>query len=303
MRVALIGQAAFGAATVDALQGAGHSVVAVSAPLAAAATRTDQLWEKAEALAIPVIDTRAMARQAPGWLGQFKPDLAVMAFVTAILPRSVLDAPELGTIEYHPSLLPRHRGRSAVNWAIIQGETRTGLTIFWVDEGIDTGPILLQKEVEIGPTDTVGSLYFQTLFPLGVEALVEAVGLVERGDAPRIVQDDAAATYEPPCEDEHAAIDWAAPAQRTFDLVRGTNPQPGAHTMLRGGRLRVYDAELRGERGEPGVIEGVDGGGLLVGLPGGSLYVSRVAPDGQRKADAGEWAAANGVVAGESFNT
>ena len=120
MKISVIGQAAFGADTVEGLLAAGHEVVAVSAPVAEGGA-ADPLWTKAEELGLPVLDTKELAKKQPEWLAQFKPDLGVMAFVTAILPRTVLDAPTHGTIEYHPSLLPRHRGRSALNWAIIQG--------------------------------------------------------------------------------------------------------------------------------------------------------------------------------------
>ena len=108
-----------------------------------------------------------------------KPDLGVMAYVTLLVPQTILDLPTHGTIQYHPSLLPRHRGPSSINWPIIQGETKTGLTIFWPDEGLDTGPVLLQKEVEIGPDATLGSLYFDYLYPMGVAAMLEAVDLVK----------------------------------------------------------------------------------------------------------------------------
>jgi methionyl-tRNA formyltransferase len=155
-------------------------------------------------------------------------DLAVMAFVTDIIPESLLNIPSIGTICYHPSLLPRHRGASGINWAIIQGDTRTGLTIFWVDKGIDTGPILLQKEVEIGPDDTTGSLYFNTLFPVGVDAIVEAVELIKRGDAPKILQDDSKATYEPPFDDRFSCIDFEKMVGDIYNLIIGADPQPGA---------------------------------------------------------------------------
>ena len=108
-----------------------------------------------------------------------------MAYVTLIVPEEVLNQPTRGTIQYHPSLLPRHRGPSSINWPIIMGETRTGLTIFWPDNGLDTGPVLLQKEVEIRDSDTLGSLYFDRLYPMGVAALIEAVDLVRAGTAPQ----------------------------------------------------------------------------------------------------------------------
>src|SRR5687768_12906626 len=133
MRVSVIGQAAFGADTIDALRADGHEIVATSAPEPVNGA-VDPLWAKAEELEIPLIDTRRLAKLDSGWLADKKPDLGVMAFVTAILPPRVLDTPHEGTIEYHPSLLPRHRGRSGMNWAIIQGDEMTGLTIFWVDQ-------------------------------------------------------------------------------------------------------------------------------------------------------------------------
>ena len=173
-----------------------------------------------------------------------KPDLVMLAFVTDIIPESLLEIPSIGTLCYHPSLLPRHRGASGINWAIIQGETRTGLTILWVDRGIDTGPILLQKEVEIGPDDSTGSLYFNKLFPMGVEAMIEAVDLIKKGKAPRIVQDESKATYEPPCDDRVAAIDFEKSAQEVYNFIRGCDPQPGAFTFFRGKKVRLYDTRI-----------------------------------------------------------
>jgi methionyl-tRNA formyltransferase len=298
LRLSVIGQAAFGADTVEALIADGHDIVAVSAP-APEAAGTDPLWTKAEELGIPVIDTKRLAKREPEWLADKQPDLGVMAFVTAILPRRVLEIPTQGTIEYHPSLLPRHRGRSGMNWAIIQGDRITGLTIFWVDEGVDTGPVLLQKEAHVDDRDTMGSLYFDKLYPMGIEALKEAVRLVETGEAPRLPQDEAQATYEPPCEDEHAAIDWLAPPRAVYNLVRGCNPRPGAHTRLGGKMLRLFDVELLDDAsGQPGVVAGVSAEGFVVGLDGGALKVMRVMPEGQRKMPAAEWATEAGVTPG-----
>ena len=155
--------------------------------------------------------------------------------------RTCYNLPTHGTIQYHPSLLPRHRGPSSINWPIIWGETQTGLTIFWPDHGLDTGPILLQKDVEILDTDTLGSLYFDRLYPLGVTALLEAVDLVRAGQAPRIVQDETQATYEGWCKAENVQIDWHKPLQEIWNLVRGADPQPGAWTTYHGAEF----ADLR----------------------------------------------------------
>ena len=301
MRVSVIGQAAFGADTVDALTADGHEIVAISAPEPVDGV-VDPLWAKAEELDVPLIDTGRLAKREPGWLADKRPDLGIMAFVTAILPPQVLETPHEGTIEYHPSLLPRHRGRSGMNWAIIQGDEMTGLTIFWVDRGIDTGPILLQKEAAIDEGDTMGSLYFEKLYPMGLDALKEAVRLVEKGGAPRIPQDETLATYEPPCEDEHAGIDWTAPARDVYNLVRGCNPRPGAHTRFNGSILRLFDVELLDQSsGEPGVVAEVTDDGVVVGLNGGALKILRVMPEGAKKLPAADWAKAVNLRPGDGL--
>lgn len=302
MKVAVIGQAAFGAAVLERLRGDGVEIVGVSAP--APGGRPDALSQAATDASIPAIDTRSLKEPAglDAW-SALGADLAVMAFVTEILPTEIFEIPAHGTIQYHPSLLPLHRGASAINWAIIAGRTETGLTVFWPDAGIDTGPILLQKHCPIGPDDTVGSLYFNTLFPLGVEALSESVALVASGKAPRVEQDHAIATYEPPCADKHAEIRWWEPADRLYALIRGCNPQPGAWSTCEGERLRFYDCKLTGrqEAGMPGRVLRIAEDGMYIRLNGGVLRVERVAPEGGKKLAAVEWATKRGIAAGARF--
>jgi len=227
------------------------------------------------------------------------PDLGVMAFVTDIVPATIINCPRLGTIQYHPTLLPRHRGASSINWAVINGETTTGLTIFWPDAGIDAGPILLQEEVDIAPDDTVGSLYFDKLFPLGVEALVEAVEAVEKGTAPRIAQDKSQASYEPPCREEHTVINWSQPVHQVNNLIRGANPQPGATTYFMGQKVKVFDSELRPAPKEAAPGEIIEAGeqGLLVAAAG-AILVKRVQPQGSPKMAASQFAALASVEPG-----
>src|SRR6266853_154518 len=137
-------------------------------------------------------------------------------------------SPAKGPIQYHPSLLPKYRGPSAINWPIIQGETETGLSIFWPDNGLDTGDVLLQKTTPIGFEDSLGSVYFDRLFPMGVDAMLESVDLVKAGKAPRIKQDESQATYEGRCTADNARIDWGKPWRQIHNLIRGCNPAPGA---------------------------------------------------------------------------
>jgi methionyl-tRNA formyltransferase len=292
MRIICIGQAAFGEKVLQKLTEKGEEVVAVYTPQDVAGKR-NPLKELAIQIGIPVFQPRSM--RAPEVYEEYtrlKPDLNVMAFVTSILPDSILNYPRMGTIQYHPSLLPKHRGGSAINWAIINGETKTGITIFWPDRGIDTGPILLQKEVEISPDDTVGSLYFEKLFPLGIEALVEAIELIKKGTAPRIPQDESQATYEGLCTEKDAIINWSAPIDGVYNLIRGTNPQPGATTYFHGKTLKIFDAkpiyDIVG--GLPGQIVNSSTDGFVVSLKRGAILVQKVQINKSSKIEAAEFA-------------
>ena len=303
MRILVHGQQAFGRAVLEALLERGDEVVAVYAPPEAA--REDPLAEAALAAGLPLV--RPASLRDPPVIEEFRgftPDLQVMAFVTQIVPAAFLSVPTHGTIQYHPSLLPRHRGRSAINWPVIKGETETGLTVFWPDGGIDTGDLLLQRTTPISATDTLGSVYFDRLFPMGVEALLEAVDLVAAGTAPRIPQDEELATYEAPCERENARLDWGKPCRQLHDLIRGCDPAPGAWTTCGGQTLQVFAAapqsarEVAGLGGAMGEVVDVGADGFSVVCADGRLRVTRVRPSGGAKAGAGEWAAESGLSLG-----
>src|SRR5919108_1598531 len=288
MRIVVHGQQAFGKSVLEALLERGENVIAVyCAPDPKQGGRPDPLKEAALARHLPVYQPRSFRNKPEVWeeFAQLKADLCVMAYVTLFVPEDMLNLPTHGTIQYHPSLLPRHRGPSSINWPIIWGETRTGLTIFWPDNGLDTGPILLQKEVQILDTDTLGSLYFDRLYPLGVQALVEAVDLVRAGRAPRIPQDETQATYEGWCTKEHVEIDWRKPLQEIWNLIRGADPQPGAWTTYAGRTVQLLDAtKLAGATpGEPGEVIAIDAEGLTIAATGGRIRVARVRSDGGPK--------------------
>lgn len=303
MRIVLIGQAAFGAQVLQRLVERGEKVVGVFAP-PDAPTKAEPLAEAARKLGIPVFQPKRLKDpEVYETFLKLAPDLGIMAYVTEIVPVRILEIPTLGTIQYHPSLLPKHRGGSAINWAIINGESKTGLTIFWPDKGIDTGPILLQKEVEISPDDTVGSLYFNKLFPLGVEAILEAVDLIKQGKAPRIPQNESEATYEPLCTEEYAIINWDKPASQIYNLIRGTNPQPGATTFFRGKKLKIFDCELHLKPYEatPGEILDITEQGFLVSAREGAILVKRVQPIASPKIKATEFISSVELKRGEKL--
>jgi methionyl-tRNA formyltransferase len=306
MRIVVHGQQAFGKGVLEALLERGENVIAVYCAPEKAGQRADPLKEAALAHHLPVYQPTSY-RKKEVWdeFATLNADLCVMAYVTLFVPEEMLNLPTHGTIQYHPSLLPRHRGPSSINWPIIWGETKTGLTIFWPDNGLDTGPILLQKEVEILDTDTVGSLYFNKLYPMGIEALLEAVDMVRNGTAPKIPQDESQATYEGWCKHEHVEIDWSKPVHEVWNLIRGADPQPGAWSTYEGQVLHIYDAsKVIGEAdGAPGEITAVGANSFTVAAQGGQIEVRRVRPAGGKKIGTAEFVGTAGLQPGVRLGT
>src|SRR5215468_5796730 len=298
MRIVVHGQQAFGKAVLEALLKRGENVIAVYVAPEKPGAKADPLKEAALAAKLPVYQPESY-KDPKVWeeFKALKPDLQVMAFVTLFVPEDFLNIPTHGSIQYHPSLLPAYRGPSAINWPIIKGETETGLSIFWPDNGLDTGDVLIQKTTPISGTDTLGSVYFDRLFPMGVEAMLEAVDLVKAGKAPRIKQDESKATYEGRCGPDNAHIDWGRPWQDIDRLIRGCNPAPGAWTSLNGHALQVFEAkplparDPKGIAGKMGEIVEVATDGFTVVCADGRIKVLRVKPADGPKGAAGEFAA------------
>jgi methionyl-tRNA formyltransferase len=249
------------------------------------------LTAKARDLKLPL--SQPISFKSDATFEQFKAldaDLAVLAFVTLIVPERVLYSPRHQSICFHPSLLPRHRGASSINWTLIAGDEETGVSWFWPDKGLDTGPILLQKKIPVEPNDTVGSIYFNRLFPVGIESMIEALELIKDGRAPRIAQDESKATYEPICGDEHAKVDFAKSAIEVHNLIRGCDPQPGSYADAAGRRVRLYEPSLEAgsSSGAPGIIVSIGGDGMKIALKGGLINIkrARVEPEGKKVAPA-----------------
>ncbi len=299
MRIVVNGQQAFGKSVLEALSARGDDVIAVYCEPDREGGRLDPIKQAALDLGLPIYQPASFKK--PEIWAEFealKPDLCVMAYVTKIVPEEFLNAPTHGTIQYHPSLLPRHRGPSSINWPIIQGASKTGLTIFWPDNGLDTGPVLLQKVVDITAEDTLGSIYFDSLFPMGVAAMLESVDLVKAGKAPKTVQNEADATYESWCTADDVAIDWSQPAATVHNLIRGADPQPGAWSTHDGKRLQVYDcARLDSAAGAPGEVMAIGENGIEVAAGDGRILVRRVRGEGQKMA-AADYAAETGLRTG-----
>jgi methionyl-tRNA formyltransferase len=237
-------------------------------------------------------------------LKNLKADLGIMAYVLQFAPDSLVRIPRLGTIQFHPSLLPKYRGPSSINWPIIRGDARTGLTIFRPTEGLDEGPIVLQKACDIGPDDTLGDVYFNKLFPMGVQAMLEAADLVAAGKHKEIVQDESQASYEGWCREAEARIHWAHHVDFVYNLIRGCNPAPGAWTTMSGKKLHIFDARKRVARryadvkGKVGEVCEVAEASFTVSAQGGVIEVLRARAEDGKKLSGGEIARAAGLTTG-----
>ena len=301
MRIIVHGQQAFGQSVLEALLDRGEDIVGVYCAPDREGRPPDPIKQCATERGLSVFQPKSCRKpETAGQMASLRADLCVMAYVTAFVPEEVLNVPTHGSIQYHPSLLPLHRGGSSINWPIIWGETKTGLSIFWPDNGLDEGPILLQKEVEITGWDTLGSLYFGKLFPLGVEAMLESVDLVRDGTAPRIEQDHSKATYEGWCRGDLVRINWHLPTQTTWNLIRGCNPAPGAWTTFEGAKVAIFDSARVGEARsvQPGEITRIGDDGVQVATADAQILVKRVRPEGSKKVSAVEWAGAAGLREG-----
>jgi methionyl-tRNA formyltransferase len=295
MRIVIVGQQAFGKAVLDAFVARGDTIVGVFAAPEKPGSRPDPLVVAAEEKKVPVYrfpkysDPEALAA-----LKALDADIGVMAYVLLFAPPEFCAIPKHGMIQFHPSLLPLHRGPASIPWAIIRGRHETGLTIFRPTPGLDEGPVILQKRCAIGPNDTAASLYFDKIFPLGVEALLQAADLVNAGRATEWTQDEKEATYEGWVREAEARINWASHVDFVYDLIRGCNPAPGAWTTLKKAaaegeepadaqKLYLFDAKkvmaptfgaVRGKKLGEVVSAGPEG--LRIHAQGGFIEVSRL---------------------------
>jgi methionyl-tRNA formyltransferase len=291
MRIIFNGQQAFGKSVLEALLDRGDEIVAVFCAPDKEGKRADPLKEFALGKGLSVHQPASYKnKETEELVASYKPDLCVMAFVTLFIPEEILYIPTHGTIQYHPSLLPMHRGPSSINWPIIQGSTKTGLSIFWPDNGLDEGPILMQKECDITADDTLGSVYFDKLFPMGVAAMLESVDLVKAGKAPKIDQDLSKGSYESWAKASIAEVDWSKPAAEIHNLIRGTDPAPGAWTMIDDKKLGLFDCRRIDDTvGDAGTVVAVSDEGITIAAgDGGGVRLGRLRPEGEGKIAASE---------------
>ncbi|KAI4504521.1 hypothetical protein M0802_000071 [Mischocyttarus mexicanus] len=250
LKVAIIGQSPFAAEVYKLLRQNGHQITGVFT-IPDKGNREDPLAIAAKVDNTPVFKIKSWRNKGvplPDVLNLYKSidvDLNVLPFCSQFIPMEVINHPRHRSICYHPSLLPRHRGASAINWTLIEGDETAGFSIFWADDGLDTGPILLQKSYKIEANDTLDTLYNDYLYPEGIKAMVEAVDLVAKGTAPVIPQTEKGATYDPLLnKKELQKIDWSKPAKNIHDFIRGLDSTPGAWTLINNEEVRLYGSKL-----------------------------------------------------------
>uniref|UniRef100_A0A8C4HEU9 10-formyltetrahydrofolate dehydrogenase n=1 Tax=Dicentrarchus labrax TaxID=13489 RepID=A0A8C4HEU9_DICLA len=271
MKIAVIGQSLFGQEVYKELRKDGHTIVGVFT-IPDKDGKADPLATEAEKDGVPVFKFprwRVKGQAIPEVVAQYKAtgaELNVLPFCSQFIPMEVIDHPKHGSIIYHPSLLPRHRGASAINWTLIHGDRKGGFTVFWADDGLDTGPILLQRECDVDPNDTVNTIYKRFLFPEGVKGTVEAVRLIAEGKAPRITQPQEGATYECIQKKDNSKIDWNQSAEALHNWIRGNDKVPGAWAEVDGQKVTFYGSSLVDNsptNGQPLEIPGASQPGIV----------------------------------------
>jgi len=308
MKIAIIGQQDFGKAVLEAFLARGDDVAAVFCAPEKEGARPDVLRLAAQEKGLTIHQFKSLKDpEAARAMQSTGADLGIMAFVLQFVSQEFATIPKHGTIQYHPSLLPKYRGPSSINWPIIKGDTETGLSIFRPSDGLDEGAVILQKKTPIGPDDTLGSVYFDRLFPMGVKAMLEAADLVVTGKHTETAQDESHASYEGWCRTAEAKIDWAKPIDQVYNLIRGCNPAPGAWTILNGKKLQIFDSRKTVLRrfadvpGKIGEVTDVTSQGFKVTAQGGLIEVLKAKVEDGKKMSGGEVAQAGGIGPGSLF--
>jgi methionyl-tRNA formyltransferase len=300
MRVVFIGTGEIGVPTLEALLKSEHDVVGVVTQPDKPVGRTQQiepppikkaLMDNApsgRALSLPILQpAKIRDPQAIEQIRALVPDVIVVMAYGQILPRDVLEIPKIACLNLHASLLPRWRGAAPIQAAVVAGDQETGITVMYMDEGLDTGDILLQHKLDILPTDTGGSLH-ERLAQIAPEALLESLQMLEKNSAPRIPQDNPHTTSAPKLKREHGRIDWSEPAEVIERKIRAFNPWPGAFMQISGQNLKIFSAAVVDLSGESGEILRSEKE-LVVAAGKGAVSLDEVQLEGKRRMTATEF--------------
>ena len=300
MRIVFIGTGEIGVPALRTLLNSEHEVVAVVTQPDKRVGREQRIEpppikKESAKTRIPILQpARIKDQQATEEIRDFAPDVVVVVAYGQILPRDVLEIPRLACLNLHASLLPRWRGAAPIQATIAAGDCETGITAMYMDEGLDTGDILLQRSVEILPNDTGGSLH-DRLAQIAPEALLESLRLLSAGNAPRIAQDNARTTYAPKLKREHGLIDWSESAEAIERKIRAYNPWPGAFMKVDRQNLKIFSASVVDLNGQPGEVLRSDKD-LVVATGKGALSLAEVQLEGKRRMSAAEFLRGHGAI-------
>ncbi len=310
MKIAIIGQQDFGKAVLDAFLARGDEVAGVFCAPEKEGSRPDVLRVAAQEKSLRVFQFPNLKDvDAHNTLRALDVDIGIMAYVLQFAPQEFVNIPKHGTIQYHPSLLPKYRGPSSISWPLICGEVETGLTIFRPTDGLDEGPIILQKSTPVSENDTLGTVYFDRLFPQGVAAMIEAADLVVAGRHREDIQDESRASYEGWCRAAESKINFNNNVRFIHDLIRGCDPAPGAWTTLSGKKVQLFGSKKHLIRtfgfvkGKPGEIVSVTDTAMVITAQGGQIEVAKLKHEDGKKVSPTEFAAAYNAAPGTQFGT
>ena len=308
MKIAIVGQQDFGKAVLEAFLARGDSVAGVFCAPEKEGAKPDPLKVAAQEKGLKLFQFPSLkGAEATEAMKGLAVDIGIMAYVLQFAPQEFVKLPKHGTIQYHPSLLPKYRGPSSINWPIIKGEKKTGLTIFRPSDGLDEGPVILQKETPVSENDTLGTVYFDRLFPMGVKAMLEAADLVVAGKHREVPQDEGQASYEGWFRANEARINWHNHVDFIHNLIRGCDPAPGAWTTHGGKKLQLFGSKkhlvrtfgaVKGKIGE--VVEPSDKS-FHVTAQGGRIEVLRAKLGDGKKVSAGELLSSGQVKPGATL--
>ena len=305
MKIVFMGTPDFALASLDKLIDGGYEIAAV-------VTQPDRPKGRGKKLTPPPVKERALGAglrvlqpervKDSGFIEALKelsPDIIIVVAYGQILPEEIINLPAMGCINVHASLLPKYRGAAPINWCIINGESRTGVTTMCMDKGMDTGDILLQRETEIGENETAGELH-ERLAALGADLLLETLEGLQRNEVERKAQDHSAATYAPQLDRETGRVDWNSDAKSIYNLIRGTNPWPGCYTVYKGERMKLWEAKVleQKSRGTAGKVLEAGHGGMLVQAGSGTLLVTKIQMPSSRVMTVDEYLRGNSLETG-----
>ncbi|MCL2827858.1 MAG: methionyl-tRNA formyltransferase [Oscillospiraceae bacterium] len=298
MRILFMGTPDFACLSLEQLYETGHDICGVF-------TQPDKPKNRGMQLAPPPVKVLASFHGTPVYqpntlrdgeavslIRSLAPELIVVVAYGKILPKEILDLPPYGCINVHASLLPKYRGAAPIQWAVLNGEQETGVTIMHMAEGMDTGDMIAIRQTEIGPQETSGEL-FERLKDLGARLLAETIQTIADGTATRIPQDDAQATLAPPLRRDMSPVDWDRPADQIMNQIRGLNPWPVATAIIGGREFKLYAARKGDGRDEPGTVLSTGKDGLEIACGDGSVVITELQAPGKKRMDAGAYLRGN----------